>query len=80
VGQDVGKVQSSHGQFGDDHLGESREGANMSGKLEYVDVYAPEDTVSVGLEGTETGGSREVSSLHDTTRDEDPVGQRRETY
>lgn len=34
-----------------------------------------EYTVSVGFEGSETGSSREIATLHDTTRDEYPVRQ-----
>jgi hypothetical protein len=38
-------------------------------------VNSPEDTVSVSLEGSETGSSGKVSSLHNTTRDEHPMNQ-----
>lgn len=61
VGEDVGEVETSHGQLGDDHFREGREGG--------------EDALAVSLEGTEAGSSREVAALHDTTGNEDPVGR-----
>jgi hypothetical protein len=74
VSQDIGIVESGHGQFGEDHLGESRE---CTGTLVMVwaKVDIPENTVSVSLEGSESGSSGKVASLHDTTRDEHPVYQ-----
>lgn len=56
VRQDIAIVQARHGDFGDDHLKERREGG--------------EDTKLPLLE-TETGGSTEVSTLHDPRWDED---------
>jgi hypothetical protein len=46
---------------------------NISIDLEGMDI--PENTVSVGFEGSESGSSGKVASLHDTTRDEHPVYQ-----
>lgn len=53
--ENIAVVQPCHGNFGDDHLKEGREGR--------------EDTKFIGLE-PETSCSREVSSFHDSGRDE----------
>jgi hypothetical protein len=76
MGQDIGIVESGHGQFGKDHLGESRECTGVSvSVLEKREVNIPENTVSVGFEGSESGSSGKVASLHDTTRNEYPTDQ-----
>lgn len=54
--QDIAVVETSHCDLGDNHLEESREGR--------------EDTELIWSE-SESSGSREVTTLHDTRGDED---------
>lgn len=60
MGETVGEVEAGHGELGEDHLRESREGR--------------EDALALSLEGTKTSSSSKVAALHDTGGDEDPAG------
>ena len=73
MGEDIGEVQSSHGELGDDHLAKGGEGAGR-GQRSSDEMGSPEDSLAVRVECSPSGSSREVAPLHDTARNEHPAG------